>query len=91
MKAYYFGWTHKDILAHGTEKAFYVTYAESYSGAGDSYLWIPRSICITEEPNEYGNLKIFIPVWFFKNNHKDFSRIRDISYGESGVDAYIKR
>ena len=92
MKTYLFGTMGK---AHfdtcGTAKAFYVDYAGGCTTANDSQVWIPRSICICEEPNEFGNMRIYIPMWFFTKNRIDWRRIRDITFGEAGVGYTVQR
>lgn len=90
MKKYYFGWTSKDVIDCGTEKACCFTYAGGYTSINDSFLYIPRSIMFVDEPNEYGNVKIYIPVWFFKKNLTDHRKIREIDWGENGVSELVK-
>lgn len=90
-KKYVFGWTSKDALDRcGTAKALCLQYAGGYGTANDTSIWIPRSICIVEEANEYGNCRIYIPEWFFRSKGCSYDRIRDIDWGENGVDAHIE-
>lgn len=93
MKKYYFGWTGRDCWENsGTEKAWLVTLVGGATTVHDRPLYIPRSICICEEPNEYGNMRVFIPVWFFKKNcFKSYPAIREIEWGENGVSPLIER
>ena len=85
MKTYFKGIIHKSVLENGTAKAFFVDYDDGrYSAARNGHIWIPRSLCITETPNELGYLKILIPQWFFKQNRIEYSRITNIVFGISG-------
>lgn len=90
MKKYYFGWTSKDAIDCGTERAWSYTYAGGYSSANDKVQYVPRSIMIVDEPNEYGNVKVYIPVWFFKKNFIDHRKIREIDWGENGVSELVE-
>ena len=65
-KKYFFGWAGENCWKQGTEKAVCFTYAGGYTSLNDKTIWVPRSICITEPANEYGNFRIYIPCWFFK-------------------------
>jgi hypothetical protein len=91
MSKYYFGWTGANCLVNGTDKAWAVAYAGGYTTTNDTIKYIPRSIMICEEPNKYGNVRLFIPVWFFKKNMMDHRRIRDIDWGENGVSELVER
>ena len=84
-KKYYFGWTGENRWKQGTEKAVCFTYAGGYTSLNDKTIWVPRSICITEPANEYGNFRIYIPCWFFKKSGYDHNRIREVDWGENGV------
>lgn len=90
-KKYYFGWTSEQCWKCGTEKAWLVTLVGGYTSANDKPFYIPRSICICEEPNEYGNMRVFVPVWFFaKNCFRTYPVIREIDWGESGVSPLVE-
>lgn len=81
MKRYYVGYIGKKILEnHSTEKAFYTDY--NLDGFGKCKpVWIPKSICKFGEPNEFGNMKVYIPQWWFINNPTiDHRRFMDISW-----------
>ena len=90
MKKYYFGWTSKDCIDCGTEKACCFTYAGGYTTANDKVQFVPRSIMRVDEPNEYGNCKVYIPVWFFTKNFLDHRRIREIDWGENGTSELVE-
>lgn len=90
MAKYYFGWTSKEAIECGTEKAWLATYSGGYTRANDEDIYIPRSIMRVDEPNEYGNVRVFIPVWFFKKNLIAYYKIREIDWGESGVSPLVE-
>lgn len=79
-KKYYVGYMSAQILAnHSTTKAFYTEYARGNWASGHNTMtWIPKSICRFDEPNECGNVKVYIPVWFFTKNQLDYMRCIDI-------------
>ena len=88
---YCFGWTSVVALECGTEKAWSYTYSGGYTTANDKIQYCPRSIMIVDEPNEYGNVRVYIPLWFFKKNFIDYRKIREIDWGENGVYEIIER
>lgn len=90
MKKYYFGWTSKEAIECGTEKAWCCTYAGGCTSVNDKAQYIPRSIMLVDEPNEYGNVKVYVPVWFFKKNFVDHRKIREIDWGENGVSELVE-
>lgn len=90
MKKYYFGWANKETFEFGTEKAWCYTYAGGFTNANDKIQYMPRSIMIVEDANEYGNCKVFVPVWFFKKNFIDHRKIREIDWGENGVSELVE-
>jgi hypothetical protein len=81
MTRYFAGYISKEALDnHSTEKAFYTHYNSNGFGKGKP-VWIPKSICKFGEPNEFGNMKVFIPQWFFsKNPTIDYKRFLDIRW-----------
>lgn len=85
MKKYYAGYMDTRILEnHSSAKAFYISY--DYNGFGKYRpVWIPKSICKFDEPNEFGNLKVYIPQWWFRNNPAlDYKRFSDIIWCGNG-------
>lgn len=87
MKKYYTGWITlplEDYIPASTPKAICVTVAGGYSTANDENLWIPRSILRIAEPNEHGNARVYLPMWFVARNglYKKVERIREISFDE---------
>lgn len=89
MKKYYYGFVSADFLKHGTDKAWRCDYAEGYTTFNDSVKWVPRSIMIVEEPNEYGRSRIYIPAWFLTKNSIEYKRIRDVEWGENCQTDYV--
>ena len=88
---YMFGWTGKDCYDNnGTEKAWGVTVAGGATTINDRHFWIPRSIIKCDEPNEFGNMKVYIPLWFYIKNKRDCERIREIDWGENGVSPLVE-
>lgn len=79
---YYTGYMGAQILAnHSTEKAFYTEYARGNFASGhNTVLWIPKSICKFEEPNEFGNVVVRVPAWFFNKNQLEYRRCVDIQW-----------
>ena len=79
MKRYIKGRIHTITLGHGTEKAFYVDVDDGRWGAErNTHLWIPRSVCIIDAPNENGWSEISIPLWVFSRARIDVNRVGDI-------------
>ena len=61
MKKYYAGYIGipEKSLPRVTEKAYCFTVAGGYTCANDTYTYLPKSQCIIEKPNEYGNCKFY--------------------------------
>ena len=49
-----------------TDKAIAVTISGGYTSCNDRLMYLPLSQLIIGKPNEYGNAKIYIPVWLLK-------------------------
>lgn len=79
---YYAGIINAKILdAHSTAKAFYTEYDRGNWASGhNSMVWIPKSICQFGEPNEFGNLVVRVPAWFFNRNSLEYRRCIDIQW-----------
>ena len=86
MKKYYKGWTTYPVEDYisGSEKAWRFTVAGGYTRANDESLWIPKSIMKVGEPNEVGNVSIYLPLWFVAKNqlYKTVERIREVEFDE---------
>lgn len=74
---------YKDILARGSEKAFFVEISNGYWMPSDHHkdpiVWIPRRLCVISEPNDVGWCDVRIPMWLFTNNRYDPHRCIDIN------------
>ena len=81
MKRYVRGRIHQDAIARGTEKAFWVEVDDGRWAAGkhNKSVWIPRSVCVFEDPNEFGWQEVLVPEWVFRNARVDYHRVLDLT------------
>ena len=84
MKKYFEG--SAGDFAGESEKAICLTRCDSAFGFHDRRMWIPKSICIIGEPNEYGWRKLAIPVWFLRKNGIWDLPFREINGGTKMVE-----
>ena len=69
MKKYYegtIGLPLERFFPRVTDKAIAVTISGGYTSANDRIMYLPLSQLVIGEPNEYGNAKIYIPVWLLR-------------------------
>lgn len=81
MKKYYAGYMEAEIIKAHTSRsgnAIYFTVAGGCTTCNDTIAWFPNSQIIFEEPNEYGNCKVYIPVWLLRAKLVDVMRLREL-------------
>ena len=73
-----------DRYINCSEKAYCFTVANGYTKSNNERLWIPKSIVKVSDPNEVGNVYLYLPMWFVAKNdiYRKVESIVEVDFDE---------